>query len=59
MSAEKPFKNFPFDKPPRKKVSSILIFSFLNVFMTLLCAGAALAVTKAILIGHLFAEYFD
>ena len=59
MSAEKPFKNFPFDKPPRKNVSSILMFSFLNVLITLLCAGAALAVTKAILIGHLSAEYFD
>ncbi len=59
ISAENPSKNLPLGNPPKKNVSSILIFSFLSVFITLLCAGAALAVTKAILIGQFFTENFD
>ena len=46
ISAENPSKNLPLGNPPKKNVSSILIFSFLSVFITLLWAGAALAVTK-------------
>ena len=59
ISAENPSKNLPLGNPPKKNVSSILIFSFLSVFITLLCAGAALAVTKAILIGQFFTENFE
>ena len=34
ISAENPFRNLPFSRPPRKKVSSILMFSFLSVLIT-------------------------
>ena len=34
ISAENPLRNLPFARPPRKKVSSILMFSFLSVLIT-------------------------
>jgi hypothetical protein len=44
-------RNLPLSSPSKKKDSSIRILQARNVLITRLCAGAPLAVTRAVLIG--------
>ena len=51
MSAANCLKKTPLSRPPRKNDSSIRIPHSRIVWITLLCDGADLAVTRAVLIG--------
>ena len=52
ISAPNAFKNAPFGNPPKNRASSIRTPQALKVLTTLSWAGAALAVTNAVLIGE-------
>ena len=50
-SASKAWRNSPLDRPPRKSDSSIRMSQARKVRTTRSCAGAALAVTRHVLMG--------